>query len=166
MTPLQKAKRDTRRELVVMMTLQNLTAQVIAARLGVSERTITKDRAAMGVSRPMSTDDIAKRRDAVMRWVEQGFTSPDIAKHLGVTERTIERDREALGIALTPRRWTNEEHLRAVTLIAYGCSLTEVADTIGRSRSSVWHRFKGMGWTPQQCGEYGGMRKLQRRLDV
>lgn len=167
MNPLRKANLDYRRQRVVMMTLQNYTAREIAMRLGVTERTITKDRAATGVSRTKSPTDTTERREKVAALTHEGWTIAKIAELLRVTERTIERDREKLKISgPKPRLWTEEEHQHALALIADGCSLSEVADTVGRSYAAVCDRFPGMGWTPEQAGQYNRLRTLRKELGV
>jgi DNA-binding CsgD family transcriptional regulator len=116
---------------------------------------------------PDTTDPLQDRRNMVAQLTRKGMTARDIAKHLGVTPRTIQRDRAAGRTArIGPKPFTPEEHQRALDMLADGASLGEVARTLGRSYDHTCQRYRGMGWTMQQTGQYNSMRKLWKALGV
>ncbi len=83
---------------------------------------------------------------------------------MDVSRRTIERDRIALGLAVPRPRWSPDEQQRALAMLADGASLWEVARTLGRDYETIWLRFRGMGWTRQQCNEYREICRLEKRM--
>lgn len=108
---------------------------------------------------------LAQRRAQVAELTQQHWTLRQIAAKLGVTKRTVSRDRLAIGISHPRNRpWTAQDQSRAKQLLADGCSLADVAATLGRNPSTVHGRFKGMGWTDEQTGAYNAMRAWERRV--
>lgn len=112
-------------------------------------------------------ESIAERQREVARLTRQGWNARQIADRVGVTARTVCRDRVATGVA-QPRAplFTDDEHRRALAMITDGASINEVARTMNRNVDTIWRRFKGMGWTSDQTGQYNSLRsKLGRLLD-
>lgn len=171
-----------RRRRVIKLTRQGLSARQIGERLGVTKRTVERDRAAPPSSRrppppgviriakkPRTTlaeihAGIAARREQVVKLTREGMTAPEIGERLNIAERTVNRDRVKMGVGQPMiRSWTDEEQARAETLLADGASLNEVARTLGRHRDTIGDRFRGRGWTAEQTGQYN---KLLGRFDV
>lgn len=106
-----------------------------------------------------------ERREQVAELTRKGHSAREIAALLKTTTRTVTRDRRAAGLTRPAhRKWSPAEHRRALELLADGCSLREVASTLQRNPKTIKTRFKGMGWTHQQRGEYIAMRKLEKRM--
>jgi ornithine carbamoyltransferase len=79
----------------------------------------------------------------------------------------ITRDRVDLGIARKPSRpFTADEDRKARELLADGESLAEVARTLGRNVDTIGKRYRGMGWTPQEIGQYNKLRILRQALEL
>lgn len=97
---------------------------------------------------------VQERREGVARLRRRGLPVAAIARTLGVSARTVERDLQALGLVRTPRPWTAAEQRRAAALIEDGCSLEEVARTLGRPRTVIRRHFPGRGWTQAQISEH------------
>jgi IS30 family transposase len=69
----------------------------------------------------------------------------------------VHRIRARYGLSARVRpstRYTDDEIARVESMLADGCSLAEVARTLGRNRQSVWRKFRGRGWTREQCAEW------------
>lgn len=108
-----------------------------------------------------------ERREAVAALTREGLLTYEIAARLNINRRTVARDRVALGIGLpgaTP--YTDEEHLRALEMLRDGCSLIEVARTLGRNECTIRQRYRGMGWSPREIGQYNHLRAQRRALGV
>lgn len=104
------------------------------------------------------------QRQMVAALTREGLTLAEIAARLDMTTRAVSRHRAALHIAHTQRQFTADEHRRALELIADGCSLQEVALTLGRSYHTIMWRYKYQGWTKSQTAEFNGLRKLERQV--
>lgn len=108
---------------------------------------------------------IAERRRRVAELTRTGMTLRQVAKAVGVTRRTVSRDRVALGITKPPPPpWTQAEDDRALQLLADGCSLRDVSDTLDRNYEAVCYRFRHLGWTNAQTGAYNAMRAWEKRV--
>lgn len=102
----------------------------------------------------MTRQQRAERRALVVRLRRAGVSRETIAAHLGVSVRTVERDLRAAGVVAPHRPWTAADDSRARELIADGCSLAEVARTLGRPRTVIRRHFPGRGWTQAQISEH------------
>lgn len=100
--------------------------------------------------------ELVERRDRVAVMTRQGRSAPEIAAILGVTERTVIRDRVATGCArpVTWRTLTAEDLQLAQQLLDDGCSVVEVARTVGCSADTIHKHFPGRGWTLAQRCDY------------
>jgi len=125
-----------------------------------------------GYPRPADLERIAERQARVAELTRQGLSAPQIAEIVGITERTVVRDRSAVGCAqpYVSNPLSEEQRCRAEELLNDGCSIAEVARTIGRSPSAVKRAFPGRGWTRAQVYEYVGLvqsaRKIAKRTGV
>jgi methylphosphotriester-DNA--protein-cysteine methyltransferase len=109
----------------------------------------------------------AERHQRIAELTRQGLSAPQIAEMLGVTPRTVVRGRKATGTLVGPAPqefWLTAEQIdRAEQLLDDGCSLVEVARTIGCTWTSVWKRWQHRGWTKQQAGEYAALIRDMKR---
>jgi DNA-binding CsgD family transcriptional regulator len=109
-----------------------------------------------------------ERKRRVVELTRQGLSAQVIADMLGVNERTVVRDRVDEGVA---QLWcgrnamTAEELERAEELLDDGCSMAEVARTLGRHDMTLRHHFPGRSWDPQQTAEYATLMRLRRRWE-
>jgi DNA-binding CsgD family transcriptional regulator len=112
----------------------------------------------------------AERRAEVVRLTRAGLTAEAIGVQLGCSYRTVVRDRKAMGVAqpapMIVNAWSADDVAQAEAMIADGCSLTEVARTLGRSQPAVWQKFKGRGWDRSSCAQYRWMRQQMDKLDI
>jgi len=92
---------------------QNLTADVVAERLGIANSTVMTDALAMGIGHKaqgrlgdgnVRQVRLQKRRARVKALYEQGLSAQEIAVELGAHDTTIHKDIRALGITRTPHR--------------------------------------------------------------
>lgn len=99
---------------------------------------------------------ITERRERVAELTRRGFSAEKIAEELRVTTRTVQRDRTAMGIArpFTGIPLTDDEIRRARDLLDGGCSVSEVARTLGRSDNTLHKHFPGRAWTRAQVAEH------------
>jgi DNA-binding NarL/FixJ family response regulator len=110
--------------------------------------------------RAIQAGEIRARRDRVAEMTRNGLTAPQIAEELRVTERTVVRDRVELGCAQPPRPKLTEDELRiAAEMLDDGCPYTEVAQTLGRSTTTMAARFPGKGLTHAEMGMYNAARR-------
>jgi len=101
---------------------------------------------------------IEARHQQVVKLTRQGCSAAQIADRLNITRRTVVRIRKLHGIAQPPlHRYSAEEIAAIEQLLDDGCSLAEVARTIGRPAPYLWRRYAGRGWTPSQAGQFGNM---------
>ncbi|MGQ9348911.1 helix-turn-helix domain-containing protein [Mycolicibacterium gilvum] len=108
---------------------------------------------------------IQERCERVAAMTRAGYTASQIAVILRITERTVQRYRVRTGCSQpAPLPLTPEEITRAEELLEDGCSLSEVARTIGRSHDAVVRRFQGRGWTRQQRAEFLHMVRRMREI--
>lgn len=157
-----------RRRQVAELIAEGATSAMLAEHFGVTQRTINYDCRALGITKPKTPPEgIAERRDVVAKLSREGVTLHEIADRLNISTRTVQRDREETGSAKpASRRWTDDEHQRALAMLADGASLAEVARTLNRSYDRAYRRYKGMGWTSAQVGQYNSLRtKLGKLLD-
>lgn len=70
------------------MDREGMSASVIAARLGVSERTVGRWRALAGRSRPVEPSPVSVRERA-REMLEDGASRADVAETLGVNSKTV-----------------------------------------------------------------------------
>ena len=112
------------------------------------------------------TERTTDRREQVTTMTRRGMTADQIAETLGITARTVLRHRVAAGIAQpAPMRVTDAQWQTAERMLQDGCSLAEIARTIGADPKTIATHFPGRGWTKQQVGEWRAfMRKANRQL--
>lgn len=88
-----------------------------------------------------------------------GSSAPEIAQILGVTDRTVSRIRTRLGLT-QPQDWRpmNDTDKQSATLLFDdGCSIAEVARTLGFCTSTIRRHFPGRCWTDQQSGRHAAL---------
>jgi hypothetical protein len=75
---------------------------------------------------------------------------------LNISERTVTRIRTEENCNIGPKhnRMTDAEKSKAATMLEDGASYAEVARSLGRWVETIRSNFPGMGWTPEQVGEY------------
>lgn len=102
------------------------------------------------------SDDRALRRHRVRAMTQAGATALEIASALRVSTQTVARDRQHLGITLIARRVEVTPAMLAQieVLLDDGCSVLEVARTVGCSRKQVALRFPGRGWSRDQIVQH------------
>ena len=95
-----------------------------------------------------------------------GNMAREIGEALGVTPETVARHRVAAGVAQTAAaRVTPDQWQTAERMLDDGCSLAEIARTIGTSASTVATHYPGRGWTKQEVGQWRAfMRRANRQL--
>jgi DNA-binding NarL/FixJ family response regulator len=89
------------------------------------------------------------RDQVIVDMTRAGYPAHLIAERLGICRAVVHRVRRRLGIA-SPYHppLTEEEIAMADQLLSDGCSYTEVAATLGRSRHAIAKRFPNRGWEP------------------
>lgn len=120
----------------------------------------------MSYSKGMTRADMDARRDRIAALTRQGMTAAQIAEMLGVTTKTVfvARAKRNCRVAPTPRPFTAAEIARAEALFDDGCSCAEVARTIGRDPSVVWHRWPDRAWTLKQASQMGVLARQAARI--
>jgi len=93
--------RAARREDVRRLTAEGRPAHEIARRLGVTERTVTRDRGALGIAQPQSRVSPEQER-LIAALVEDGAPFREI-------ERTVGVSRDAIGRRHPGRAWTRTQ---------------------------------------------------------
>lgn len=84
-----------------------------------------------------------------------GESAASIAIGLGVSSRTVTRWRARLGIAKAAApRLTGEQEARIQSLADDGCSVQEIARTVGCSYTAVRRRRPDAVWSREQCAEW------------
>ena len=93
-----------------------------------------------------------------------GESAGAIAVRLGISSRTVTRHRSRLGIARTaPPRLTQEQENLMQALVDDGCSVREIARTIGCSDTAVSRRHPDAAWTRTQVSDYATVCRAMRR---
>ena len=112
------------------------------------------------------TERTTERREQVTAMTRRGMTADQIAETLGITSRTVARHRVTAGIAqAAPARVTPDQWQTAERMLDDGCSLAEIARTIGTGASTVATHYPGRGWTKQEVGQWRAfMRRANRQL--
>ena len=112
------------------------------------------------------TERTTDRREQVTAMTRRGMNATQIGEALGITARTVLRHRVAAGIAQPASvRVTDKQWQTAERMLQDGCSLAEIARTIGADSKTIATHFPGRGWTKQQVGEWRAfMRKANRQL--
>ena len=112
------------------------------------------------------TERTTDRREQVTAMTRQGMTADQIGAALGIAPRNVVRHRVAAGIAQPASvRVTDAQWQTAERMLQDGCSLAEIARTIGADSKTIATHFPGRGWTKQQVGEWRAfMRKANRQL--
>ena len=102
-----------------------------------------------------SPDAIADRHQQIIALSRAGTPVREICERVGVCNFTVISVRREAGVS-KPRapRMTADEIAQAEALLDDGCSIAEVARTLGRSRSHLGRLFPGRGWTMQQRDEH------------
>ena len=80
---------EERRERVAAMTRQGHTARHIAVALGVTERTVGRDRAAMGVAQPVPIPVTEAQMSRAYTLLVDGCSYADAARTVGLHPRTV-----------------------------------------------------------------------------
>jgi hypothetical protein len=87
--------------------------------------------------------------DKVVRLTLEGRSAREIAELVGCSQRQVVRIRKAMGVgkpAVVPM--SDEELAMAESMLDDGCSIGEVARTLGRPRGGGLHKkYKGRGWS-------------------
>lgn len=104
--------------------------------------------------------------DAVVALTREGCSARQIAEQLGCTSRSVVRIRQLNGIVVRPHaaKFSDDEKRRAAAMLDDGCSIYEVARTLGRDKSTIRAHFPGRGWTPSQIGEWAAVRRHEMAL--
>lgn len=102
--------------------------------------------------RLMSRDSVTAQ---VRRMTAAGMSGREIARTIDIAPSTVFRMRkEAEVTGRVNRPWQDDELRRAEAHLEDGCSLSEVARTLGRPLSSVRKKFPGRRWTHQQVNDH------------
>lgn len=103
--------------------------------------------------------------EAIVELDSQGLTAREIAERLGISTRTVNRVRVETGHQQGPgcrSRYTPEFIAKVEKHLEEGWSITDIARTYDVNQKHLTRRFKGRGWTRQQCAEFGSLvKKLQ-----
>lgn len=106
----------------------------------------------------VTLEEMRDRWNRVAELSRRGVSAALIAEQLGITHRSVNRIKARQTGVETSRRFTAEEIARVEDMLSDGCSLSEIARTIGRSPGSVRKRWRGQGWTKSAGGELGALR--------
>lgn len=89
-----------------------------------------------------------ERRARVVELTRQGYSATQIADIIGITRRSVTRIRSDAGIAqqIDVVPLTEDERRSAAALLDDGCSISEVARTLGRCDTTIHKHFPGRGW--------------------
>ncbi|MGB3708940.1 helix-turn-helix domain-containing protein [Gordonia sp. (in: high G+C Gram-positive bacteria)] len=111
------------------------------------------------------SDRLRERGNQVARMTAAGMSAAQIAEQLEVSPRTVARWRTRIGINVRPaaKALTGEQHATARRLIEDGCSLAEVARTIGCSSSVLGRWYPEAAWSRSECSMYRLMLRSGRR---
>lgn len=122
----------------------------------------------MGWPKGLTLEDVRERDKRILELTQRNVPIRLIAEQLGIHERSVMRARNRMNMAKpSPRRFTAEEIAQVESMLADGCSIAEVARTIGRHPATVWNRWPHRGWTNVQCGEWSVlMSKVRRELGL
>lgn len=91
----------------------------------------------------------------IKRLTLAGVGAREIAARIGCTTRTVSRYRHTLGISQPPPPPLTDDEIAAIHRLADdGCSVTEIARTIGRGSNAVRRIRPDAVWTPTQIGQY------------
>ncbi|QGJ94950.1 helix-turn-helix DNA binding domain protein [Gordonia phage RedWattleHog] len=94
----------------------------------------------------MPTPYDAARAERVADLTRQGLKAHVIADRLGITVRTVRRDRARTGTSReVPRRLSEEQVSRALSMLQDGCAYIEVSRTLGIPTKTLRQRFPGYG---------------------
>ena len=112
------------------------------------------------------TERTTERREQVTIMTSRGMNATQIGEALGITARTVARHRVVAGVAQPASvRVTDAQWQTAERMLQDGCSLAEIARTIGADSKTIATHFPGRGWTKQQVGEWRAfMRKANKQL--
>lgn len=109
-------------------------------------------------------------RTRVIELTREQLPPKEIADILKISDRTVHRIRRRAGIPPTIDQtpWTAEDQRRAEALFDDGCSVAEVARTLGRAHAVIHRRFPDRGWTREQEQEWMSkpFRQLRRQLGL
>lgn len=99
--------------------------------------------------------DIEARWQQVVDMTKFGMTLEQIAEQSGFSIPHVRRiQAKLMGPRGSRRPYTCDELERIETMLDDGCSLAEIARTLGRNRHALSRRFAGRGWTRQQVAEW------------
>lgn len=153
---------------IVQLLKEGLTINQVVEGLGVSRRTIYAARSAAGMLLPGANQHIGApdRHARIVELSKQGLTVQTIADKLRLTSGTVQKVRSAHGLSRPAFKATEEEKLRAKTMLHDGASYHEVARTLGRASSTIAYWHPGFQFTGAQTGQASAMaRKLNRLTD-
>lgn len=160
---------------VARLVHAQVSTTVIAETLGVSRQTVWRCRrdlgivtyghgrtpGATGIARAAQTKVQLAKHPEILALVLEGHSAAVISRRVGVSIRTVSRVRVEAGLGVPKRRATEEDKLRAKTLLHEGASYAEVSRTIGFDAQAIKRWFPGYDWTVRQRDEYAAM---QRRM--
>lgn len=112
----------------------------------------------------MPYNHLGPRHRAVVRLrTEQGWSASRIAEELEITPRSVQRIRGQLGISKSPgRRITPDEDARIRDMLEDGCSIYEVARTVGRHVRYLQTKYRGLSKGSPMCDSI----RLRRQLGL
>ena len=100
--------------------------------------------------------------ETVLRELQATMTNGEIAEHLGVSKMTVWRHTKKYGCPTPNHRFIPAETWTKVEeMLDDGCSATEIARTLGISKTVIVRHYPGRGWTQEQTQDY---RRVLRSL--
>lgn len=102
--------------------------------------------------------------DELLRLWDSGLTQKQVASRLGVSERTVQRALRAAGAPKSQLYYpglTEAQHEVIRARLDEGWSYAEIARTYGHGRHVLAKHYPGRGWTREQRGRYGNMRRAE-----
>lgn len=111
-----------------------------------------------------------ERYQRIAELTRQGQSAAQIADELKITQRTVVRARVAMGVAQPPPRYfTDEERAQIEAMLEDGCSVLEIARTLGRHPANLWRQYPGRGWTREEGARFGSLvwqTRLRRGIEI
>lgn len=98
----------------------------------------------------------AARRDRIIEYTRKGFSASLIADIEKVTPRSVFRIRHQTGMSQggPPKPLTEDELATAASMLDDGCSIAEVARTLGRHYPTLAKYFPGRGWSKEDAARF------------
>ena len=110
------------------------------------------------ITHPTEAEQLRAQR--VLDLTRHGHSATEIAAIERISQRSVYRIRQRYG-ASQPNRaipMSDDEIRTATELFADGASRAEVARTLGRSDTTLAHRFPGQCWSYVQVGQFAALR--------